>query len=271
MTLRVSIITVTYNDRERFEKTCHSLQKQYGSIEIEHVVVDGGSSDGTIEWYAENRAGQRQVIISEPDQGIFDAMNKGTVAASGHYVAFMNAGDSYANPQAIEKSALRLHERGKRWGYCRAKVVSATGDDVRPAVGRIPYSRSRHLYGTATICHQAVLMERSFLGELGRFEHERYGTASDYALLLRAATLEVPDTVVDTDVLYEAGGISKVDIYRQLWRRHRARIDLLGPYSPVRPLDSIWTSAQIARVLAARILKVGLKTLGVRSAFGRHF
>ena len=116
MPLLFSIITVTYNAREALERTLQSVGVQtYG--EMEYLVIDGGSTDGTMErvarWEAEmaderTRRGMepmRCVTVSEPDRGLYDAMNKGLQRATGDYVWFLNAGDTFRSPETVAQLA----------------------------------------------------------------------------------------------------------------------------------------------------------------------
>lgn len=103
---RLSVITVVYNDAENLRMTLDNVAG-LKNPEIEHVVVDGGSSDGTLEVcheYSHIR------LISEPDKGIYDAMNKGLKMASGDWVVFLNGGDVFVEPSAVE-SALAFAEK----------------------------------------------------------------------------------------------------------------------------------------------------------------
>ena len=88
---KVSFITVVFNNKENLKKTLSAIRNQkYRNVEI--VIIDGGSTDGTLEVIAENK----NIIsysVSEKDKGIYDAMNKGIRAATGDYVWFMNSGD----------------------------------------------------------------------------------------------------------------------------------------------------------------------------------
>lgn len=97
----ISIITVTYNCANDIETTIQSvLQQTYP--QIEYLIIDGGSSDGTqevISRYSQDIA----YFISEPDKGIYDAMNKGIRQASGEWVFFLNAGDIFTTPQILER------------------------------------------------------------------------------------------------------------------------------------------------------------------------
>jgi glycosyltransferase involved in cell wall biosynthesis len=99
--LRVSIITITYNAEAFLERTIKSIIGQT-SRDFEYLVIDGGSKDGTlkiIEQYREHI----DYLVSEPDKGLYDAMNKGLQAATGDYVWFMNAGDEIYDAQVLEK------------------------------------------------------------------------------------------------------------------------------------------------------------------------
>ncbi len=97
----VSVITVVYNSLSLIEKTITSIIEQtYPNIEF--IVIDGGSSDGTVELI---RLYEKKISywISEPDRGIYDAMNKGLAAATGDYIWFINAGDRIYSPETTEK------------------------------------------------------------------------------------------------------------------------------------------------------------------------
>lgn len=96
----ISVITVVFNDKEHIEETLKSCVAQTWKC-VEYIIIDGGSTDGTLdvlEKYREHFA----VFISERDDGIFDAMNKGVACATGDWVCFLNAGDVFAADTAIE-------------------------------------------------------------------------------------------------------------------------------------------------------------------------
>ena len=106
---KISIVTVCYNASEAIEKTIISILNQTYE-NIEYIVIDGASSDGTINIV--NKYRDRIVkVISEPDCGIYDAMNKGIECATGEWINFMNAGDIFLNDKTIstvfENNAIR--------------------------------------------------------------------------------------------------------------------------------------------------------------------
>lgn len=104
--MRVSVITVCFNAIQGIEKTISSVLCQ-SFPEIEYIVIDGGSLDGTVD-VIKKHADRINYFVSEPDCGIYDAMNKGGRAATGDWITFLNAGDTYYCSQSIE--AVFSHE-----------------------------------------------------------------------------------------------------------------------------------------------------------------
>ena len=94
-----SVVTIVYNGKNEIEKTIQSVINQ-SYQQIEYIIIDGGSTDGTIE-IINNYSSKIKKLVSEPDNGIFDAMNKGLSLASGDYINFMNAGDIFASNDII--------------------------------------------------------------------------------------------------------------------------------------------------------------------------
>ncbi len=99
-TFRVSVITVCWNCADEIENTVRSvLDQTYKNIEF--IVIDGGSTDGTLE-YLESLSKRIDVLVTESDKGLYDAMNKGVNRASGDYVIFMNAGDKFLSNKVVK-------------------------------------------------------------------------------------------------------------------------------------------------------------------------
>lgn len=93
--VKISVITVCYNAVDTLEKTIQSvLEQTYHNIE--YIIIDGGSTDGTVE-IIHRYVDYLAYWVSEPDRGIYDAMNKGIERATGEWVNFMNAGDYFYN------------------------------------------------------------------------------------------------------------------------------------------------------------------------------
>jgi Glycosyltransferases involved in cell wall biogenesis len=121
--LKFSVITVTRNDLLGLRETIDSVLSQNG-INYEHIVVDGASSDGTVAYLSTiHRGGFKW--ISEPDSGIYDAMNKSLRLVDGDYIVFLNAGDSFSRDDALEKvqSCILHNSSPPDVVYCGAQYV----------------------------------------------------------------------------------------------------------------------------------------------------
>jgi GT2 family glycosyltransferase len=164
---------------------------------IEHVVVDGGSTDGTVELLA--AAGVR--FVSEPDRGLSDAMNKGVALATGEYIGWLNADDYYL-PGALERVLEALAAR-PLWLTAPCLIVDGDGREIRRRVTRYKrfflrrYSR-RSLLVQNYVAAPSTFVRRSALLEVGGFD-ERFSYSMDYDLWLRLARLGDP-VVLDEPV-----------------------------------------------------------------------
>ncbi|PXV60965.1 glycosyltransferase involved in cell wall biosynthesis [Dysgonomonas alginatilytica] len=98
---KVSVVTVVYNAVSIIEETIKSVLSQTYT-NIEYIVIDGGSTDGTVE-LIKKYEDQLYIFVSEPDKGIYDAMNKGIDKATGNWINFMNAGDHFYSPDAVSE------------------------------------------------------------------------------------------------------------------------------------------------------------------------
>ena len=105
--IKISVITVCYNAVDVIEETIRSVLKQTYR-DLEYIIVDGQSNDGTSDVIRRYEADAGVRYISEPDDGIYDAMNKGSMLAGGDYIQFLNAGDVFADELVIEKIAAGL-------------------------------------------------------------------------------------------------------------------------------------------------------------------
>ena len=97
---KVSVITVCYNASDVISQCLDSVQEQViENVTVEHIVIDGGSNDGTIEIIRAHKSPDH--VVSEKDDGLYDAMNKGLASATGDVIAFLNSDDVYADPNVI--------------------------------------------------------------------------------------------------------------------------------------------------------------------------
>lgn len=127
--MKISIITVCYNSAATIAQTIESVAAQHYS-NVEHVIVDGGSTDATKEIVEAHASVAR--FISEPDRGIYDAMNKGLALATGDVVGFLNADDYYADDSVLAQVAETFADSAI--DACYADLVYVRGDDPETVV-----------------------------------------------------------------------------------------------------------------------------------------
>lgn len=198
----ISIVTPVYNAIETLPETLASIRAQdYPAIE--HVVVDAVSTDGTLELLREEERAGRIVLISEPDEGLSDAFNKGVDAATGELVGWLNGDDLYA-PGALSAVAAAYAENPEReWFTGRCKIIGADGGETRKAVtayknfllGRF----SIGLFLTNNfVSSPATFVRRDVLDEVGALD-KRFKYSADYDLWLRLARRSNP-VIIDAEV-----------------------------------------------------------------------
>ena len=180
--LKISVITVVFNRRDTIEGTLRSVVSQtYG--DVEHIVVDGGSSDGTMVVLNAYRD-QIDVLLSEADRGIYDALNKGIALATGDVVGFLHADDVFADEGVLARIARAFGDE---------TVCAAYGDLVYVHEGDMTrvirhwsagnFSKSKLAWGWMPP-HPTFYVRRSLYAQLGGFDL-RYRIAADYDSMLR--------------------------------------------------------------------------------------
>jgi len=124
--MKVSIITAVFNGVKTLEDCIKSVVAQTYT-KTEHIIIDGGSTDGTVE-VIERHRDKIAKVISEPDNGIYDAMNKGIRAATGDIVGILNSDDMYANEFVIERVVKAISEDNVE--SCYGDLVYVDRDDI---------------------------------------------------------------------------------------------------------------------------------------------
>lgn len=179
--MRVSIITVSFNSRETIEDTIVSVLKQKYS-DIEYIVVDGGSADGTLD--VVNKYSQRiSRIISEPDHGMYDAINKGIGLATGDIIGLLHSDDVYATDHAV-KDIIEEFEPGIDSVY--ADLVYVERGNLEKVVRYYDSSVFhvlRFAYGWMP-AHPTCFFRKSVYDKYGLYK-EDYRIAADFELLVR--------------------------------------------------------------------------------------
>jgi hypothetical protein len=214
--MKFSIITVCRNDVAAVEKTVRSVAQQT-YLQREYIVVDGQSEDDTIarlQPFVDQ--GIIHTLVSEPDAGIYDAMNKGIAHATGDVLYFLNADDSFAHARVLKTVAdfwIQTPEIDSLYGDIN--LWTAEGEKRSTVI----YPEAEHLLEylqSEWICHQALFVKRAAFDRIGGFDLQ-FQIAADYDWLFRAlaqnmAFRHLPQVVAD----YVLGGISDMAQVRSL-------------------------------------------------------
>lgn len=210
-----SVITICYNEVDYIRSTCESISKQTYR-DFEWIVIDGGSTDGTGSILEEYRD-QITALISESDEGIYDAMNKGIALAAGEYIVFMNGGDCFSDEQVLTTVA----EAPKKDILSGDLRLNDTSGEILVYPETLP---TNYLL-KKMLPHQASFIRRSLFKRIGNYDTS-YRIAGDYewfarALMLGGATYaHIPQVLA----IFSDEGISQSSEHRVLRKQENHRV-----------------------------------------------
>lgn len=179
--MKISVITVCYNSVETIADTLNSVAIQTYQ-NVEHIIVDGGSTDGTLALArAEGRPGR--VVISEDDDGIYDAMNKGLALASGEIIGFLNSDDAYFDATTLESIAAGFRDATVDACYGDLVYVDKAAQQIRRFWKSRPFVKGDFAKGWSP-AHPTFYISKRVLERLGGFDTS-YRLAADAELMMR--------------------------------------------------------------------------------------
>ena len=177
----VSIITVVYNDSKHIRDAIESVLSQDYS-RLEYIVIDGGSTDGTIDIINEY-VNKISVFLSEPDEGVYDALNKGIATANGDYIGILHADDIFLDAKVISDVIQNLQRTGSDLCFSDLVIVDkVSGKVLRYVRGR--YFRRWMLRIGLHPPHPTIFLKRSLFNEFGLFS-TNYQIAGDFDFMVR--------------------------------------------------------------------------------------
>ena len=236
--MKVSIITVTYNSEKFLADCIESVKKQtYGNIE--HIIVDGNSTDGTLKIIQKN---SRDIAkwVSETDRGMYDAINKGIRMATGDIIGVLNSDDMLASADVIMDIVACFDETGKDAVYGDLVFVDPLNLQkvIRYWKG-LPYKRYRFNYGWMP-AHPTFYVRRELIDQFGGYENHYY-TASDYEFMARYLyRFKISATYLSKMIVkMRVGGVSNGNIYRRLRANRRDYLAMKKNNIPLAFLVSI--------------------------------
>lgn len=201
--MHISIITINFNNLHGLKKTMTSvLQQSYSNIEF--VVIDGGSTDGS-KAYIESCQDDLAYWVSEPDKGIYNAMNKGIDNASGDYLLFLNSGDVLINDTIMNNVSLELGEFDIYYGDL-IKLDKNGLQQLRTFPEKLSFN---YFFNRGALPHPSTFIKKKLFNDIAYY-NENYKIASDWEFLLIAiCKYNVTYKYLNFPIsVFENGGIS---------------------------------------------------------------
>lgn len=187
--MKLSVITPSFNQAIFIERTICSVVSQTGDFDLEYIIIDGGSTDGSVDIIKRYAAQDHRIRwISEPDHGQSDAINKGLRLATGDVVAYLNSDDIYY-PGALQCITRIFQDQTVMWAYGRCRIINETDQEIfkpvtwyKNIIGRFYHYWS--LLIVNYISQPTVFWRRSLLTEVGYLKEDEH-LVMDYELWCR--------------------------------------------------------------------------------------
>ncbi|RZK10989.1 MAG: glycosyltransferase [Flavobacterium sp.] len=247
----LSIITVNLNNKSGLTKTINSVS-QAKIPASEFIVIDGESTDGSVDIITNHK----HIIdfwISEKDNGIYSAMNKGISISNGLYLMFLNSGDCVCDVDSIN-SLISFAEQSSHPDivYGNISVVESLG---RTWTRMYPANLTLDYFREDTINHQASLIKRSLFDEFGKYP-ESFRLASDFWLYLKAISHRKSFKYFDeTVVVYDNNGISANNMQKYLAEKEAIWNELV----PAEFQTILLENKELKNLTSSRFVKIGIK------------
>ena len=201
---KISIITANLNNAAGLRETIKSVESQTYT-DFEYIIIDGDSTDGSVD-VIKNYSEKITFWLSEPDNGIYDALNKGVKFAKGEWVVFMNSGDLFNDNNVFLQIFSNEIETSTDILYGNT-IVKESNKKIKP-----PAKINKNFFFFETICHQSLFFKRNIFEILG-YHNLNYKIISDREFLIRAIIRNFKFTYIDIDVcLWEAEGLSSKNV-----------------------------------------------------------
>jgi glycosyltransferase involved in cell wall biosynthesis len=218
--MKLSIITVCFNEKENIEQTLKSVVEQ-DFKDFEYIVIDGGSTDGTVEIIKKYQP-SIGFFVSEKDSGVYNAMNKGIAKATGEYLLFLNGGDFIYDNKVLSR-VFGEHDIRADIVYGDEQILK--NDNSRQLVNLRNEVIGKKFWFNRTLPHQSTFMKKKLFDEFGLYD-ERYKIAADYDFFMKCLYKNkhsfqyVPLTIA----VWNDQGISNQEKYREQHLAERRQI-----------------------------------------------
>lgn len=200
---RISVITINYNNAHGLKKTIESVLEQQG-VEVEYIIIDGGSTDGSVELLS-NYTDSISKWLSEGDEGVYDAMNKGIQYATGDYCIFLNSGDIFSSSLIIGTIADNMASEEADIYYGN---IQNTLPDGTFSIQKFPAVISLMHFSYSYLGHPSTIIRRNLLIEMGGYSL-KYKIISDWLFFVQALIHGARFKYIDLTIsIFEINGLS---------------------------------------------------------------
>lgn len=217
--MKISIITISFNNEKDIRSTIESVINQTYD-KIEYIVVDGRSSDKTLDIIKEYK-NKIAKIISEPDKNLYDAINKGIKIASGDIVGLIHAGDQLHDKHVIEKIADHFKENKIDISYGHSKIINSDSKPIR--INKSPAFKRTLVRKGWMPSHQSIYIRKNLFEKFGYYRTD-IGGIGDYELFIRYFYLKDPviQRFDEFVVKFSLGGMSTRSYSEKLHKSYRS-------------------------------------------------
>ncbi len=228
---KFTIITITYNAARWLERTVVSILSQ-SYPNIEYLIIDGGSKDGTVDIIKQYAPGIAY-WVSEPDKGLYDAMNKGLKQATGDYVWFINAGDTLQSAATVQRIAMKIGKRSSLPDviYGETSIVDAEGKPLGMRRLKAPKQLTWKSFRMGMlVCHQSFIAKRTIAPEYDL----QYRLSADYDWCIRC--LKQAKSIYNTKMIlsnYLEEGLSTQQRKASLKERYEVMCKYYGKFATI--------------------------------------
>lgn len=228
--MKLSIVTINFNNAEGLRKTLASVAEQ-SYREIEHIIVDAASTDGSVDVIKEyaDASNHKVVWSSEKDKGIYNGMNKGICKATGEYIQILNSGDIFAAPDVVSRMVTEIEKAEYpellygnmiKKDYSTGKIIEITGQE----------EYSLRLFYASTLNHDCCYIRRDLFDTYGLYD-ENLKIVSDWKWFMQAIGFgKVKPVYRDINVtIFDASGISETNLELRNNERRKVLEEVLPP------------------------------------------
>lgn len=261
---RLTVVTVVFNivhgRRVEHLRQCIDSVLQQTHPDIEHIIVDGASTDGTLDILKEYEGKHGIRIISEPDSGIYDAMNKGLEAATGKYIAFLNSDDYWHDPRGAAYSVECLERAQAVFSYAPCRNLYDNGREAGYAMAELG-----SVCSAMPFCHQTMLTRVDAMRAAGGFADGEFRIAADYDMILHLLVNGAKPVYVPlTFTTFRRGGASFTQPETTIRESRKARERQLQPLMPSPILDELecgYMPEELFRTLTGLLHPAAIRSL----------